>query len=119
MSDSYSSLGESLGKLVSRQHYALDPVIYIVNLTAPSELLLYCIYYHSEVIFNNIGLHRVAVNRRLFDDGHISDTAHSHIEGPRYRCCREGKHINALEKLLEALLLGNSEALLLIYYDKA
>ena len=41
---------------------------------------------NAVVMFDNIGLNGVAVDRRLFDNAHITDTAHCHIKCTRNRC---------------------------------
>ena len=90
----------------------------IINLTATPQLLVYRLDYNAHIVFDNIGLHGISVNGRLFYDAHISYAAHCHVEGSWDRCCGKGQHVNARKRFFEALLVGNAETLFLVDYGK-
>ena len=89
----------SMGKIHSRIRQKLrDPcrhicniihaVINIINLTASSKLTVDCLSYRFLIILHNICLNRNTIHRRLFQDTHVADTDHTHMECSRNRCCR-------------------------------
>ena len=60
----------------------------------------------------------MAVERRLLDGGHVPNAGQRHIERARDGRCRQGKHVHGLGKLLERLLVGYAEALLLVHNEQ-
>ena len=93
-------------------------VVKVENLSAPAKLLFNGFKDNSPVVFHNIGLHRVAILRSLLYGGHIADAAHRHIQGSRNGGGGKGEHVHGGFQLLEPLLVGDAEALLLVYDAK-
>ena len=65
------------------------------------------------------GLDRIAVGRRLLQGGHIPDAGEGHVQGTGDGGCGEGQHVHALTQLLQPLLVGDAEALLLVDDEQA
>ena len=91
----------------------------IEHLTATAEFTADCLVDNRIIVFKHIGLNRLTVCRRFFDNAHITQTAHCHIEGSRNRSSRKRKHIDIFAQFLESLLLSNTETLFLIYDCKS
>ena len=108
-------------QLPSRGHPLdiLHAVVEVVNLAAAPQLTPDGVGQDAVVVLEDIGLHRVAILRGLLDDGHIADAAHRHIEGARDRRGGQGQHIDIRRQLLDAFLLRNAEALLLVNNKQA
>ena len=66
------------------------------------------------VVLQHIGLHGVAVLRRLLDDAHVPDARHGHVQRAGNGRGRERQHVHAVAQLLDLLLVGHAEALLLV-----
>ena len=97
----------------------INAVVQIEYLPAPPQLLLDRLDDDSVIVFQHIGLHRVAVLRRFVDDRHIPDPAHRHIESAGNGGCGKGQNVHAALELLEFFLLLDAEALLLINNTQA
>ena len=107
-------LGDHLLDLEGAGIDALDAVVQVEHLPAPPQLPLDCLRDHAPVVLDHIGLHRVAVLRRLLDDAHVPDAAHRHIEGARDGGRRKGQHVDGGAHLLEFFLMPHAEPLLLV-----
>ena len=114
-----SSLGEKLLQSVRAGEYALDAVVYVVDLSASAELAHYRLHDRADVVLDDIGLHGVSVLRRLLEHRHIAYAAHRHIERARDRCRGQHEDVHAREALLELFLVSHAEALLLVDYGKS
>ena len=119
MGDPYSCLGDGFLNPGGAAVDGLDVVVDVVSLSAPVELPAERLENDAVVVFQNIGLDGVAVLGGFFDDAHIPDAAHGHVEGPGDRGRRQGQHIHPRQHFLEPLLMGNAEALLLVDDGKA
>ena len=97
----------------------LDVVVQVEHLTAAPHLTADRLIDHGVVVLQHIGLHRLTVHRRFLDDAHVAQSAHSHVEGARYRSRGEREHIDIPDELLEALLLRDAEALFLVDYRES
>ena len=93
---------------------ALHPVMEIVDLPAPTELLPHGILQNGPVVLQHVGLDRLAVRRRLFNRRHVPEAREGHIQRPGDGCGRERQHIHLAAQLLETLLVGNAETLFLV-----
>ena len=107
-------LRQLLPQVGGGQLYVIDAVVQVKYLPAPPQLLSYRLGDDMVVIFQHIGLHRVAVLRRLVDDRHIPDAAHCHVQRPGDGGGGKGQDIHAALQLFEFLLLLHAKALLLI-----
>ena len=114
VSNSYPCLRYLPRNLVGAAFYRIYSVMDIVDLPAAPKLLCNRLSYNAVVMLDDKRLNGVSVNRRFFNNAHIADTAHSHIQRPRNRRCGKGQNVHSRESFLEALLMRNSEALLLV-----
>ena len=97
----------------------LHSIVEVVHLTAPLQLPAHGVAEHRPVVLHHIGLHRLAVGGGLLQGGHVPDARHGHVQGPGDRRGRQGEHIYLLEGLLQLLLVGHAEALLLVHHQQA
>ena len=94
-----------------------DPVHTVVDkkyLTVSGKFPADRLSHQFLVIFHHVGLDRHAVQRRLLQNTHVPDADQAHMERPRYRRRRQGKHIHVPLHLLDFFLMGHTEPLLLI-----
>ena len=118
-------VGDGDGDL--RQHFCdagrgaldvLDDVVEIVDLPAALDLAPDRVGHHVPVVLHDEGLHRHPVLRRLLQRGHVPQSAERHVQRPGDGRGGEGQHVHAAAHLLQAFLVGNAEALLLIHHQK-
>ena len=93
---------------------ALHPVVEIVNLPSPAELLPHGVLQDGPVVFQHVGLDWLAVRRGLLDGGHVPEARQGHVQRPGNGGGGEGQHVYLAAHLLQAFLMGNAEALLLV-----
>ena len=105
---------DHISQFVCRPVDGLHPVVQVVHLTAAAEFSLDGVADGGFVVLRHIGLDRMPVHRRVLDDAHVTDPAHCHVQRSRDRGSGKGEHIHIGELLLEFLLVGNTEALLLV-----
>ena len=91
-----------------------DPVVQVVDLSAALQLPAHGVDEHRLGVFQHKGLHRVAVVGWFLDGGHIPQARQGHVQRPGDGGGRQGQHVHALRQLLELLLVGHAEALLLV-----
>ena len=63
---------------------------------------------------DDVGLNREAILRRRLDDRHVADADQRHVQRARNRRRRHRQHVDLLAHLLDALLVRDAEALLLV-----
>ena len=90
----------------------------VVHLPAPAQLPADGVGDDAGVVLQHVGLHRVPVVGGLLDDGHVPDAGEGHVQRPGDGGGGEGEHVGGLAHLLELLLLGHAEALLLVDDDQ-
>ncbi len=96
----------------------LHPVVEIVDLAAPVDLPAHGVADHAPVMFDDVGLHRLAVLGRLLQGGHVPDAGQGHIQGPGDGGGGEGEDVHLLAHLLELLLVADAEALFLVHHQQ-
>ena len=65
-----------------RQVNGLHPVVKIVDLAAPGQLLPHGVFQNGPVVLQNIGLYRLAVGGRLLNSAHIPQAGEGHVQRP-------------------------------------
>ena len=71
------------------------------------------------IVGQHEGAHGQAVDRRRGDQAHLAHARERHLQGARDRRRREGEHVDVGAQLLQALLLGDAEMLLLVDDEQA
>ena len=64
-------------------------VVQEIDLPAAPQFFFHCLQQHAHVVFQNISLDRVAVLRGFFNNRHIANAGHCHVERSRNRGCRQ------------------------------
>ena len=105
---------QTLLKLCSAPVDGLHAVVQVIHLPAARQLAADRIEQHTVVLLEHKGLHRMAVERRLLDGGHVPDAGQRHVECARDGRRRQGEHVHGLAHFLERLLVRYAEALLFI-----
>ena len=93
----------------------VNAVVDIVHLSAPFQFPLNRLHQYRLAVLHDISLHRIAILRRLGDDGHIPYAAHCHIQCAGNGRCRQGQHIHAGKHVLEFFLVCHAEPLFLVH----
>ena len=75
--------------------------------------------HHHVVPFHHVGAHREAIDRRGLDGRQLAQARHRHLQRARDRRGGEREHVDVGAQLLELLLVGDAEALLLVDDDEA
>ena len=67
------------------------------------------------IVFQYVGLHRTAILWGFFNDRHIADTAHRHVERAGDGGGGKRQHVHLRGKFLDSFFLRHAEALLLVH----
>ena len=108
-----------LTQLSSGAVQRINPVVNIIRLTAAVQLTAQRLRNNPRVMLQDIGFHRAALKRRLFNGGHITKPAHRHTQRSRNGRCRKREHIDADKILFQLLFMFHTETLLFVDDDKA
>ena len=111
--------GQQPPQLVGLGLDRLDPVVDEEDLAAAVELAQDRVADEAGRGLGDARLDRQAVLRRRLDDRQVADPDEGQVERPRDRRRREGQDVHLAPQLLEALLGGDPEALLLVDDDQA
>ena len=106
-------------QLLRKALHVAHAVIDEIHLPAAANLLEDRLPRHAVAVFHYIGLHGIALLRRRFDDGHIADAGHGHVQRARDGRCRKRQHVHALPDVLDLFLMAHAEALFLVDDKKA
>ena len=96
----------------------LDPVVDVEDLPAAVELAQDRVADEPGRRLGDPGLDRQPVLGRRLDDAQVADPGERQVERPRDRRGRQGQHVDLAPELLEPLLGGHPEALLLVDHDQ-
>ena len=97
----------------------LDPVVDVEDLAAAVELAQDRVADEAGRGLGDPRLDRQAVLGRRLDDAQVADAGEGQVERARDRRRRQRQHVDLAPELLEALLGGDPEALLLVDHDEA
>ena len=92
----------------------LNLIVDVIYLPAPGQFAGDCLPHQLIVIFHDIGLDGLPVQRRLRQNAHIPDADHAHMKRTGDGRGREAHHIHRLLHLLDLFLVGHTETLFLI-----
>ena len=88
MAYAYTRLRNELLKALGKGFYALNTVIYEINLASPAQFAHYCVPYHCAAVFSDIGLNRISLLRRAVYNAHIPYAHKGHMQSARNRSGR-------------------------------
>ena len=97
----------------------IDPVVDVVDLSAPRQLPADRLAHHLLIVLHDVGLDRHALLRRFLEHAHITDSDQAHMKRPRNRCRCQGEHVDVRLELLDLFFVCDTEPLLLIDNQKA
>ena len=109
---------QPLQKIANRED-RLDAVVDEVHLAAASELVPDRPLDHRRVELDDVGLNRQPILGRRLDHRHVADADERHVQRPRNRRRGHRQDVDALAHLLDALLVRDAEALLLVDDEQA
>ncbi len=89
-------------------------VVHVVDLAATPKLAADRLLDQLVVVGRHVRLDRLALLGRRLDDAHVADAADRHVQRARDRRRRQREHVELRAQLLQALLLHDSEAVLLV-----
>ena len=92
----------------------LHAVVHVVDLPAAGKLAPDGVGDDAPVMLEDVGLHRLAVDGRDLDGGHVANARERHVERAGNGRCRERQRVDLAGKLLELFLVRHAEALLLV-----
>ncbi len=97
----------------------LDAVVHVEDLAAAVELAQDGVSHQPGRSLGHPRLDGQPVLRRRLDDAHVAHAHERQVERARDGRGREREHVHLGLELLEALLVGHAEALLLVDHDQA
>ena len=103
------------GLPVDRRDAVVDPE----DLTLAQELAPDGAEREPLVVLADVREHRLPVLGRRVDGRHVADAGERHLERPRDRRRRHREHVDLRAELLQPLLVGDAEPLLLVDDDEA
>ena len=98
-----------------RGHMIVDKI----DLSVPGQLSADRLPDGLLIVLHDKGLDRKPVLRRFLQDAHIPDPGEAHVERARDRRGRQRQNVHFLAQLLDLLLMGDAEALLLVHDQQA
>ena len=114
----HTGLGQKIADPPCHISNIVNPVIDIINLSAPLHLALDRLADGFFIIFHDKGLNRQAVHRCLLQKAHITNADQAHMQGSRNGRSSKRKNINIGFHLLDLFLMGNAKSLLLVNDQK-
>ena len=107
-------LGHEFLQRVRQAVDRLDAVVDHEHLAAAGQLLADGVGQDLALVRHDVRGDRVAVARCRLDHREVAHTEQRHLQGARNRSGGHRQHVDVLLELLEPLLLGHAEALLLV-----
>ena len=117
--DDDARLGQQLAQLLGLRLDRLDAVVDEEDLPAAVELAQDRVAHEARGRLRDARLDGQPVLRRRLDDAHVAHAGEGQVERPRNGRGRQRQHVDLRAQLLEALLVGHAEALLLVDDDEA
>ena len=114
MPDDEPRIGQQAAQLLGLRLDRLDPVVDVEHLPAAIELAQDRVADEPRRRLGHPRLDRQAVLGRRLDDAEVADPGHRQVERARDRRGRQRQHVDLAAELLEPLLGGHAEALLLV-----
>ena len=112
-------LGDDLAQVAGDQLDVVHAVVHEVHLTAALHLAHDGFAHQVVVELGNVGLDGQPLLRRRLDRGHVADAGEGHVQCAGDGRGRQRQHVHLAPHLLEALLVRDAEALLLVDDDEA
>ena len=119
VADDDPGLGQQRAQLVRLRLDRLDPVVDEEDLAAAVQLAQDRLPDEAGRRLGDVGLDRQPIFRRRLDRRHVADADERHVQRARDRRRRQRQDVDLAAQLLEALLVRDAEALLLVDDDQA
>ena len=111
-------LRQQLAQLVGLGLDRLDAVVDEERLPSPIELAQDRVAHQPGRRLGDARLDRQPILGRRLDDAHVAHAGECQVQRPRDRRGRQRQHVDLGPHLLEPLLVGHAEALLLVDHDE-
>ena len=107
-------VGHQALQQVTDREDRFHPVVDEIDLSAARHFVSHRARDDGRVELDDIRLDRESILRRRLDDRHVANADERHVQRPRNRRRRHRQHVDLLAHLLDALLVRDAEALLLV-----
>ena len=115
VADDEPRAGQHLAQLVGLRLDRLDAVVDEEHLSAAIQLAQDRVAHEARRRLGDARLDRQAVLRRRLDDAEVANAGERQVQRARNGRGREREHVDLVAELLQALLRGDAEALLLVH----
>lgn len=112
-------LGHELAQLTCLVLDVAHPVVHEEDLALAQQLPADGLGHGAVVVLADVGEDRLALGGRGVQQGEVSDAGEAHLERARDRGGRQGQHVDLVGELLDLLLVGDAEPLLLVDDEQA
>ena len=119
VADDEARAGQHLAQLVGLRLDRLDAVVDVEHLPAAVQLAQDRVADQAGRRLCDARLDRQAILRRRLDDRQVAHAREGQVQRPRDRRGRQRQHVDLVAELLQALLRGDAEALLLVHDHEA
>ncbi len=119
VSDDDAGFGNEPGYEGGERIDGLDAIVDEVDLAVAGELVFDGALDEIFLEGRDDGLNGEAVARRSFDEGHVAETDEGHVQGARNGSGGESQGVDVFAHFLEALFVGDAEALLFVDDEEA
>ena len=111
-------LGHEIAQVGGHALDVVHPVVDVEDLALAQQLAADRLGDGALVVLAHVGEDRLALRRRGRDERQVPDAGQAHLQRPRDRAGRQGQHVDAVGELLDGLLVGDPEALLLVDHEQ-
>ena len=115
----HPGLGHQLADPAGRLLDVLHPVVHEEDLALAEQLAADRLGDRPLVVLADVGEDRLALGRRGVEQGQVADAGEAHLQRAGDGRGREGQHVDVGAQLLDRLLVGHPEALLLVDHEQA
>ena len=118
MGDRYARVGYQVMDLFGLPIDVSHAVVHIEDLALTQEFAAYGLGHGAVVVLSHVGEDGLAVGRRGVQQGEVTDARQRHLQRARDGRGRKREDVDVLLQVLDRLLVGDAEALLLIDHQQ-
>ena len=117
--DGDAGLGHEVAQTGGHVVDVLHPVVHVEHLALAQQLAADGLGHRPVVLLAHVGEDRLALGRRGVQQREVADAGQAHLERAGDGRGAERQHVDAGAELLDLLLVGDAEALLLVDHEQA